>query len=215
MISKIKLVTAVLTIFFIGFNYSGIISVQAQTGSEKKIISEPVYYFINRPVADKEIISVLENPFHRLIEGYTEKKTRDVKLYEFEFLNNKIISVNIFQNENKIRKFVKWNFDGEKTLEENYKRGDFHGKRTEWYDNGNIKLEENYLDGNLHGKCVYRFPNNTVSCEANYDNGLLNGKRIKYYENGMPQSEETFLKNRKTGYVKLWDSRGFPILISK
>lgn len=102
-------------------------------------------------------------------------------------------------------------------MEENYKDGVLHGKKSVFYPNGNLAEEIHYNKGikegannyyapdgtllknlnyhknHLHGKAAYFDAKGNKISEGSYKNGLKNGL-WRYYENGKPTKEEQFPK---------------------
>ena len=78
-----------------------------------------------------------------------------------------------------------------------------HGLALTYYDNGtDIFLEENYVKGNLHGKRIIYFPSGSPEIIEHYRHGQIHGILEVYYENGQVELTGTYTDGAMNGSVK-------------
>jgi len=81
-------------------------------------------------------------------------------------------------------KWIKWNEDGEKILEGNYKHSVRKGTWTEWYWEGKKKSEVTYKNGKKDGLRTHWDEDGQIIREETYKNGVRHGLRIMYNDEG-------------------------------
>ncbi len=70
--------------------------------------------------------------------------------------------------------------DGSLWSEENYRKGQLHGRRVSYFKNGKLRCEENYYNSQLHGLYKEYYEDGSLMFKISYDKGQLHGPIIEY-----------------------------------
>jgi antitoxin component YwqK of YwqJK toxin-antitoxin module len=82
--------------------------------------------------------------------------------------------------------------NGNKYWEEEYQKGQKHGKSFGWHENGNKYWEHEYQNRQKHGKSFGWHENGNKNWEHEYQNGQLHGKSFWWFENGNKRWEREY-----------------------
>ena len=96
-----------------------------------------------------------------------------------------------------------WHTNGIKQVEEHFKAGVSHGRRTKWYPNGQKQSEVTIKDGKLDGT-FHRWHENGVLAEEIFMRlGSPEGTSLSYYPDGSLKARAT-LTNGRVSEQKFW-----------
>ena len=113
-----------------------------------------------------------------------------------------------YKNGKRDGKQYSWYENGQKSFESNYKNGKQDGKDVMWYENGQKLFEDNWKDGQSEGKQYGWHENGQKWSEYNYKNGKRDGKQYYWHKNGQKQLEENYKNGQKDGKQKYWYENG-------
>ena len=119
-----------------------------------------------------------ENLIEQVKERYDNGKSKHVEYYK-----------KIGDNQEFVRERAYF-YNGQISVETNYKDGKEDGKVIWYYENGQIREKGNYKDGKRDGKWTSYYENGQIREKGNYNSGLnsrlglKDGKWIWYNEDG-------------------------------
>jgi len=98
--------------------------------------------------------------------------------------------------------------NGQLSVEQDYKNGEKHGKRTEWLTTGQVSSISYWKNGEKHGKNTSWYEHGEKQASIDWKTGKIDGQRITWYENGQLRSQQDFKNDQKHGKRKTWDQNG-------
>jgi antitoxin component YwqK of YwqJK toxin-antitoxin module len=99
---------------------------------------------------------------------------------------------------------------GSKFEEGKYINGLKHGNWKVYFDEDETMLNQtNYNYGKMDGYMINYFPNEQEALKGYFSNDLKHGKWIWYYEDGSIETEVEYVKDKKTGSQKFYNTEGF------
>uniref|UniRef100_A0AB33KXH5 Toxin-antitoxin system YwqK family antitoxin n=1 Tax=Tenacibaculum sp. Pbs-1 TaxID=3238748 RepID=A0AB33KXH5_9FLAO len=139
-----------------------------------------------------------------MIFGYTNKKTKKLQT-GYCTRSTRIKSYDGYENlsfpsKTTLKKRLQILFDKE-IIEESY-----NGKRIEFYENGNKQLEEFYKRQKLNGERKLWYPNGKLQSLQNYKKGYKNGVFKWYSKQGNLIKFEKFRKSINIDTTNIWRS---------
>jgi len=123
-------------------------------------------------------------------------------LEEIEVIEDDGSKINYFRNKENFAKegtFTRFDADGSKMEEAQYKNDTLHGVRHLYYPNGNIQVSENYINGAFEGTFKSFYENGKLQLEGMYINNTMDGIWKGYYDSGELKEEVLFENNNENG----------------
>jgi antitoxin component YwqK of YwqJK toxin-antitoxin module len=151
-----------------------------------------------------------------LTDGFYYKEFSDIKytgpvieLLVGSTSSKKSIYVGEMVNGEKDGKWTRWNINGRKKSEDNYKNGRPDGESLYYWNDGSILSIGVWKEGRQIGEHRKYFENGELNKITHYDsNGLYHGKSISWWENGKPFIERTYIHGKETGKSYAWWESG-------
>lgn len=93
-------------------------------------------------------------------------------------------------------------------FQENYKKGERHGKHTKWFEDGTLCEEMGWKDGKRDGVWRQYFPNGEVKFETLHKENVRTGLFILYYSSGRVESQGRYKDDLKDDKWLYFDEKG-------
>jgi antitoxin component YwqK of YwqJK toxin-antitoxin module len=113
---------------------------------------------------------------------------------------------------NETGKMITYFQNGNKSQEQEYRKGYLVNNRVLYYSTGKIFKEEFYKDGYQEGITKEFYASGTLKKEENYFVDMLHGYSKQYHDNGKPSQNGEYVYGEKHGEWKIFDKTGKLIL---
>lgn len=98
--------------------------------------------------------------------------------------------------------------DGTVSSVANYLNDTLEGQKLWYFENGKIEIEENFKKGNYHGVFKAYFEDGTILQEGAYEDNMPFGEWLSYYANGKLKERVTFANGYENGPFEEYSESG-------